>query len=264
MQETDYHDRFGGLGRLYGGDSLDRLRQAHVCVIGIGGVGSWTVEALARSGVGRLTLVDLDDICVTNINRQLHALDGQIGKFKVDAMAERVRLIHPDCEIQTRNEFFTPQSAESILGGDYNYVVDAIDAVAHKALLIAECRQRGLPIVTCGGAGGKRSAAAVQVDDLGFATNDRLLKMVRKRLRQEHGFSRDEKEPFGVRAVFSTENAVYPWADGQVCATPEPGSELRLNCDAGLGTATFVTGTFGFAAAGEVVSAIARGKLDQS
>ncbi len=256
MDNSDYHDRFSGLGRLYGRRAMDILPAAHVCVIGIGGVGSWTVEALARSGIGKLTLIDLDDICVTNVNRQLHAIDGEVGKFKVDAMAERTMRIHPGCEVIARREFFTAQNAEEILSAGFDYVVDAIDSVPQKAQLVADCRARNLPVVTCGGAGGKRSVAAIQVADLAFATNDRLLKMVRKRLRREHDFPRDETLPFGVRAVHSTENAVYPWADGTICDVPENGAELRLNCDAGLGTASFVTGSFGFAAAGEVVSGL--------
>jgi len=235
---------------------MEVLPAAHVCVIGIGGVGSWTVEALARSGIGKLTLIDLDDICITNVNRQLHAIDGQVGKFKVDAMADRATRIHPGCEVIARREFFTAQNAAEILDPGYDFVVDAIDSVPQKALLVAECRSRQVPIVTCGGAGGKSSVAAIQVNDLAFATNDRLLKMVRKTLRREHEFPRDETVAFGVRAVYSTENAVYPWSDGKVCGVPEPGSELRLNCDAGLGTASFVTGSFGFAAAGEVLNGL--------
>ncbi|MEM7010323.1 MAG: tRNA cyclic N6-threonylcarbamoyladenosine(37) synthase TcdA [Verrucomicrobiota bacterium] len=253
MDENDYMDRFSGIGRLFGAEALEQLKAAHVCVVGIGGVGSWSAEALARSGVGRLTLIDLDDICVTNVNRQLHALDGEIGRTKVGVMAERIARIHPGCAVETREQFFTSETAEALLAPGFDFVLDAIDTVEHKALLIAECRKREIPVVTCGGAGGKRDATAIRAADLAQTTNDPLLKQVRKKLRREFGFPRDEKAEFGVRAIFSAENPVFPWADGSVCETKEPGGDLRLNCDSGFGTATFVTGVFGFAAAGEVV-----------
>ncbi len=255
----DYTNRFGGISRLFGAAALDRLRSAHVAVIGVGGVGSWTVEALARSGVGRITMVDLDEICVTNVNRQLHALDGQIGRPKVAALAERIAAIHPGCEVVAHETFFTAKNAGDLLTPELDFVVDAIDEMEQKCLLLAECRERGLSAVTCGGAGGKRDTSAVRVADLVRATNDKLLRTVRKTLRREFGFPRGENVDFGVSAVFSVENAVYPWTDGQVCAGKEPGLGTRLNCDAGLGTATFVTGAFGFAAAAEIVAAISRG-----
>lgn len=253
MEDEDYLDRFSGIGRLFGVEALERLRAARVAVVGIGGVGSWTVEALARSGIGGITLIDLDDICVTNVNRQLHALDGQIGRTKVGVMAERVAAIHPGCEIDAREQFFTKENAEQVLGPGFDFVVDAIDEIDHKTLLIAECHARQIPIVTCGGAGGKRNTGAVRTADLNHATNDPLLKQVRKKLRREFGFPVDENVEFGVRAVFSNENPVYPWTDGSVCETKEPGAAVRLNCDFGYGTAAFVTGAFGFAAASETV-----------
>ncbi|NNE90872.1 MAG: tRNA threonylcarbamoyladenosine dehydratase [Verrucomicrobiales bacterium] len=254
VDETDYQNRFSGLGRLFGDAALPVFQSAHVAVIGIGGVGSWTAEALARTGIGEITLVDLDDVCITNVNRQLHAIDGQIGKTKVAAMAERMERIFPGCRIHVREEFFTPATAEDILSGGFDCVVDAIDNVAHKCELIAACRDRKIPVVVVGGAGGKTDPACVSTADLAFATNDRLLKQVRKKLRREFDFPPEIREvPFGARAVFSTENARYPWADGSVSETPEPGSDLALNCESGFGTAAFVTGTFGFAAAAEAV-----------
>ena len=257
--EPDYLDRFSGIGRLYGADAMKRLRAAHVCVIGIGGVGAWTVEALARSGVGRLTLIDLDEICITNVNRQLHAIDGQIGRGKVEAMAERVVRIFPECEVNAIAEFFTANSADRQLSGGIDCVVDAIDSANHKCQLIAACRDRELPLVVSGGAAGQRNPAMVRTGDLAFATNDPLLKRVRKKLRREYGFPAEAtKEPFGIPAVFGKENARYPWSDGRVCDTPEPGSDLRLNCESGFGTASFVTGAFGFAAAAEAVKIVTR------
>ncbi len=249
-----YLDRFSGLARLYGKFALPRLRNAHVAVLGLGGVGSWTVEALTRSGIGKITLIDLDDICITNSNRQLPAIEGQIGRPKVTALAERMKLINPEIEIQERIKFFTRSTADELLCPSYDCVIDAIDHAEQKAFLIVTCLERKIPLVMVGGAGGKQDPAGVSTNDLAFATNDRLLKLVRRDLRNHYGFPREEaKAPVGVRAVFSTENAKYPWEDGSVRADPEPGSHLRLNCDTGFGSAAPVTGTFGFAAASEAI-----------
>ena len=256
---SDYQFRFGGIGRLYGVDALARLRAAHVCVVGIGGVGSWTVEALARSGVGHLTLVDLDEVCVSNVNRQLHALDGQIGRAKTEVMAERVRGINPECQIHSAVEFFTESNADALLNTRFDFVVDAIDSLANKCLLMARCHAKGIPVVTCGGAGGRRDASSVRINDLAFTTHDRLLQKARDKLRKDFGFPRGENK-FGIDAVYSPESPVYPAGNGTVCAQREAnvkGEALRLNCDSGFGTAAFVTGTFGFVAAGLVVRRIA-------
>ena len=250
-------DRFGGIARLVGAEGLQRLRAAHVCVVGIGGVGSWTVEALARSGVGALTLIDLDEVCITNVNRQVHALDGTVGRAKVNVMAERVRLINPDCRVTPVAEFFTEANAARLLAPSFDFVVDAIDAIANKCRLLALCRERKLPVIACGAAGGRLDATAVRVTDLTDATHDRLLAEVRKRLRQDHGFP-PQGQKLGVAAVFSPESPVAPAPADCANAAGEPGSP-RLNCEWGYGSATFVTGTFGFAAAGWVVRKIAAG-----
>lgn len=253
-QDSDYFDRFSGVARLYGAGAMDRLRAAHVAVVGIGGVGAWSVEALARSGVGRLTLIDLDEVCVTNVNRQPHALDGTIGLPKVEAMAARVRLISPHCEVAAVPEFFTAATAERLLAPGYDVIVDAIDNVTHKALLVALCVRKKIPLVVSGGAGGKRDPSSLRTSDLARATNDSLLRKLRKILRRESGFPEEAtKRDFGVTAVFLDEKTVFPHADGSVCATPEPGAELRLNCESGFGTASFVTGAVGFGAAAEAV-----------
>lgn len=256
----EYLDRFGGVGRLFGREALERLHAAHVCVIGAGGVGSWAVEALGRSGVGALTLIDLDDVCITNVNRQLPAIDGQIGRPKIGVLAERMRLINPECRVEVVHDFFTPASAERLLAPAYNYVIDAIDSMSHKALLIAECRRRQRPIVTVGGAGGRRDPTRIRAGDLGEASGDKLLRLVRKKLRRDHGFATGAQRgrmDFGVRCVWSEEPPVFPWADGTCAAVPEPGSNLTLDCESGFGTAMFVTAAFGLAAAGEAVRAIA-------
>jgi tRNA A37 threonylcarbamoyladenosine dehydratase len=256
----DFDQRFGGIARLYGRDGLQRLRAAHVCVIGVGGVGSWTVEALVRSGVGALTLIDLDDVCITNVNRQLPALDGFIGQPKVDALAERMRRINPQCQITGIPQFFTASTADELLAPEFTLVVDAIDKLSNKCLLIAKCRERGFRTVTVGGAGGKRSGTTVEVRDLAHTEQDELLRLVRKKLRRDHGFPRDIRQPFGIAAVYSPEKPVFPWADGTCAAVAEPGSNLTLDCASGFGTAAFVTGVFGFAAAGEAVRQIALGE----
>ncbi len=261
MAELDetYAARFGGVGRLYGEGALERLAAAHVCIVGVGGVGSWVVEALARSGVGALTLVDLDDVCLSNTNRQIPATVDAIGRPKVRVLAERVASINPDCRVFARDEFFTESTAEALFAAArYDCVVDGIDSLSNKCLLIARARQAGAPVVVCGGAGGRRDPAQVRVCDLAFTMRDQLLKYVRKKLRARHGFPRDEKAPFGVTAVYSPERPVYPWSDGRVCEEPEAGSDTAINCAGGIGTASFVTGAFGLAAASVAVAAIAR------
>jgi tRNA A37 threonylcarbamoyladenosine dehydratase len=255
----DYLQRFGGLGRLYGAAALPRLHAAHVAVIGVGGVGSWVVEGLARSGIGAVTMIDLDDVCVTNVNRQLPALDGNIGRPKVAALADRVRLINPACKVTAVTDFFTAESAPRLLAGRHDWVVDCIDSVTNKALVIAECVRRGQPVVTVGGAGGKRDATRIRVGDLGGAHGDDLLKLVRRKLRRDHGFAKGEGHDYGIPCVSSQEKPVYPWADGTCSSEPEEGSNLRLDCATGFGTAVFVTAAFGFAAAGEVVRRVAGG-----
>lgn len=253
----DYRQRFGGLGRLYGEAALPRLRAAHVAVVGVGGVGSWVVEGLARSGIGALTLVDLDDVCVTNVNRQLPALEGNIGRPKVEALAERVRAINPDCRVVSVAEFFTAGSAERLLATQFDWLVDAIDGISNKALLIAECVKRGQPVLTVGGAGGRKDATRIRVGDLGDSHGNELLRLMRKKLRRDHGFARGEGNVYGIPCVYSNENPVYPWVDGTCATEPEPGSNLKLDCASGFGAGVFVTGAFGFAAAGEVVRRIA-------
>jgi tRNA A37 threonylcarbamoyladenosine dehydratase len=252
-----YEDRFGGIARLYGRGGLERLRDAHVLVVGVGGVGSWCVEALARTGVGGITLVDLDDVCITNVNRQLPALDGQIGRPKVEVLADRVALINPSCKVNPKVEFFTESSAERLLVPRYDFVIDAIDQVSAKCQILAGCRSRGVPAIVVGGAGGRRDATAVRLADLSRSTQDPLLKQVRRRLRGEFGFPSEGE--YGVSAVFSIEKPVYPWRDGSVCESREAGGGMRLDCAAGFGSAVSVTGTFGFAAAGEVIRRVALG-----
>lgn len=251
MQEPPPSDspRFSGTERLVGKQGLDRLTRSRVMVIGIGGVGSWTAEALARAGVGNLILVDLDEICVTNINRQVHAADATVGRMKVEAMAERIRGIAPDIRIEEEHRFFTEKTCEDLLGLQPDVIVDCIDAIPHKCLLLSECRKRELKVVTVGAAGGRRDPTKVDCVDLTRTFNDALLQRVRKKLRQNYGFPRNTKKKWGIPAVFTPEAPVFPQSDGSVCETREEGSHLKLDCASGYGTAGYVTGSFGFAAA---------------
>lgn len=249
--------RFGGISRLYGQDGLRRLLQAHVCVVGIGGVGSWAAEALARSAVGAITLVDLDEVCETNLNRQVHAIEGTVGRAKVEVMADRIRAIQPECRVEARQVFFTPATADNILQPGFDFVIDAIDNVPNKCLLIARCRSLDLPVITTGAAGGRREPGRIQTADLARAIHDPLLAKVRKVLRQEHGFPRERRLKFEVDCVYSPESRFFPQENGSVCPSKDPGTPLRLDCESGFGTASFVTGAFGFALAARAVTHIA-------
>lgn len=255
---SDYETRFSAIGRLYGHEGLARIRAARVCVIGLGGVGSWAVEALARSGIGGLTLVDMDEVCLSNVNRQIHAMDGTVGRSKASVLAERVGKIAPECEVRVEEVFFTELTMERILGPGYAFIIDAIDATKHKCLLIAEARKRGLPLITCGGAGGCTDPSRIKVEDLSRTINDPLLLQVRKRLRRHYGFPKLSRQKFKIDCVYSDELPVFPQADGSVACERESGADYRLNCDAGFGSATFITGTVGFFLAAEVVRRIAQ------
>lgn len=254
-------DRFGGIARLYGDAAAGTFAAARVAVIGIGGVGSWAAESLARSGIGHITLVDMDEVCITNTNRQIHALDGTVGQLKTSVMAERIRKIHPGCEVDEVPRFFHAASAGEILHGGFDAVIDAIDDTRNKCLLLAECRRMGCVTVTCGGAGGRRDPGRVRVADLAYSGKDGLLHQVRKRLRQQHGFAPvpmgSRPEPMGIDAVFSDEPQVFIQCDGEVSAVRPEGEVGRLNCAGGLGAATHVTAVFGLVAAGQVLLRLA-------
>jgi len=250
--------RFSGMERLYGRSAFERLQSAHVAVIGVGGVGSWTAEALARSGVRTLTLVDMDEICVTNINRQVHALDQTVGRAKIEAMAERLRAISPGIEVKEEFRFFTADTAEDLLGRNWDGVVDCIDSIPHKCLLLDRCWRSDLPVVTVGAAGGRRDPCRIETVDLTRTYHDALLQRVRKKLRQKFDFPRNTRKKWGIPAVFSPEPVMYPQSDGEVCEVREEGSNLRLDCASGYGTASFVTGTFGFAAAAAMLELLSR------
>lgn len=253
--------RFGGISRLYGQAALDRFLKSRVAVIGIGGVGSWAVESLARSGVGHITMVDLDEICITNVNRQLHAMDGQIGRQKTEAMEERVAAIHPTCDVVTIAKFFNEKSAAGILDAGFDAVIDAIDYARHKSLLAAECHRRKIYAVTCGGAGGRRDPTRIRVTDLAYSGMDPLLLQLRRGLRNDYGFPKTPRgqEPllFGIDAVYSDEAPFFSHCDGTVSKTPPDDMAGRIDCASGFGSATHLIASFGLIAAGRVLETLA-------
>ncbi|WP_299494833.1 tRNA cyclic N6-threonylcarbamoyladenosine(37) synthase TcdA [uncultured Shewanella sp.] len=259
-----YMNRFAGIGRLYGQPALTLFAYSHVAVVGIGGVGTWVAESLARSGIGEITLIDLDDICVTNTNRQLHALKHTIGQSKVEVMAERIRSINPDCKVNEVEDFITVENLSEYFmskkqGGTLDYVVDCIDAVKPKAALIAWCKRNKLPITVIGGAGGQMDPVQIQVADLAKTYQDPLLAKVRNVLRREYHFSKNTARRFSIEAVFSTEQLVYPQNDGSVCHTKATAEgSMRMDCASGFGAVTVVTGTFGFIAVSRVLMKLAR------
>lgn len=242
--------RFGGLQRLFGVEGTARIRAAHVVVVGIGGVGSWAAEALARSGVGQLTLIDLDHVAESNVNRQIHATTASIGQAKVQAMRERIALIHPACIVHGVEEFVTPANWSTMCPQDADAVIDACDHVAAKAVMAAWARAAGLCFVTVGAAGGKWQAQRVEVDDLSRVTHDPLLAQLRYRLRREHAAPRGTAA-FGVDCVFSREPVQPP---DPSCTVSSDGT---LNCH-GFGSLVSVTATFGMVAAGQVLQALAK------
>jgi len=248
--------RFHGIDRLYGVGTIAHLATVHVAVVGVGGVGSWAAEALARSGVGTLTLVDADEVCVSNANRQLHALDGQFGRAKVDVLAERAKAINPLLRVKPVVSFLTPSNLADLLDAGYDLVLDACDSFRVKVEMIAWCRRRKLPIIVVGSAGGRVDPTQVRVRDLSRTEHDALLSLIRKKLRQDFGFPRNRDRYFGIPSVYSLENVRYPQADGSVCGSrPATDSKagFRLDCGAGLGAAMHVTATFGMAAAGKAI-----------
>lgn len=254
--ETALKDRFGGIDRLYGSGALARLSRCHVTVVGIGGVGSWAVEAFARSGVGKLTLIDADDLCVSNTNRQLPALEGQYGRAKIEAMAERCRAINPGIALELVPQFLTPSNMGELLEAPGELVLDACDSFRTKVEAIAYCRRRKQPVVTVGSAGGRSDVTQIRVRDLSRTEHDAMLSLIRKKLRGEFNFPKNHDRYFGVPAVYSLENVRYPQADGSVCGLrPQLGKDdaLKLDCGAGLGAATHVTGAFAFAAVGKAM-----------
>jgi tRNA A37 threonylcarbamoyladenosine dehydratase len=252
--ETDHERRFGGMARLYGPTALDTLQAARVAVAGIGGVGSWAAEALARCGVGHLTLIDLDHLAESNINRQIHALDATLGQAKVQAMAERIAQINPACQLTLHEDFVSADNVDSLLAG-HDAVLDCTDDMSAKIAMVLMARRLRLPLVVCGGAGGKTSVLGLQFGDLADASQDALLSKLRQKLRREHGFAAGRmgsRSPrMGIKALWYPQAARLPQAWGG--QAPQ-----GLSC-AGYGSMITVTATMGLAAAHAVIEPMLAG-----
>ena len=248
--DLEYQRRFGGIARLYGAAGLARFEAAHVCVIGIGGVGSWAAEALARSAIGRLTLIDLDHIAPSNVNRQLHALSSTLGQAKVEAMRERIAEINPRAVVEVVDDFLTADNLASLIApGRFDYVVDCMDQLRVKVALVVHCKRHKIPLLVSGGAGGRLDASRVDIADIALTSGDALLSKVRAELRRNHGYPREGKK-FGVEAVYSTEPIIRPKTEA---CEPVAGG---LSC-AGYGSAVAVTASFGMAMAGRTLVKLA-------
>jgi len=259
--DASLFERFSGIDRLYGQGAVQRFSHCHVAIIGLGGVGSWLVEALARSGVGALALIDADDVCISNTNRQLPALQGHYGRNKAELMAERCRAINPHIKVNALPVFLTAANLADLLDAGFDLVIDACDSFRSKVELIAWCRRRKQPVLTVGSAGGRIDPTLVRVRDLSRTEHDAMLALVRKKLRAEFNFPKNRQRYFGVPAIYSLENVRYPQPDGSVCGLrPALGTDagLKLDCGGGLGAATHITGAFAFAAAGKALDMLLR------
>lgn len=253
---SDYEQRFGSLRRLYGEQGYQQLAMLHICVVGLGGVGSWCVEALARSGIGNITLIDYDDVCLSNTNRQLPALTHTLGQKKFAVLRERVLQINPDCQCNVIDDFVTLENLAQYLNIEqgYDYVIDAIDGIRVKAAMINYCKRNKIPIVVTGGAGGLTDPSHVKVADLSKTYNDPLASKVRSTLRAQYGFTKNAQRSFGVECVFSSQQPIYPKGDGTVCHSKPGIAGVSLDCRLGYGSVSFVTGTFGLVAASRAIN----------
>ncbi|MBF0220128.1 MAG: ThiF family adenylyltransferase [Gammaproteobacteria bacterium] len=250
--------RFSGFARLYGSAAIRWLQQSHFMVVGIGGVGSWSAEYFARSGVGEITLIDNDTISASNINRQIHALESSLQQVKVAGMAERILEINPACRINIRQQRLTVENIPQLIPLDNSLkltgVVDAIDSVSDKAVLIYHCRRNKIPLITVGGAGGLIDPTSITITDLSRTFNDPLASRVRARLRRDYGFSRNTERRFGVECVFSAEQPRYPQADGTISHCKPSVDGLRLDCNYGYGASSGITAIFGMMAASRLLN----------
>lgn len=258
-----YYQRFSGIARLYGEYALTRFAQAHICVIGIGGVGSWVAESLARSGIGNITLIDMDDICVTNTNRQIHALKSTIGQAKTDVMAQRIKQINPECQVHCIDDFINQDNVSNYLGNkenqQYHFIIDAIDSVYDKAAILAHCRRNKLKVITIGGAGGQKNPTKIQIADLARTVQDPLVAKLRERLKNQYKLSKDSKGKYGITCVYSSEQLTYPSNNGKVCFTKNQAEgPKKMDCSSGFGAVTNVTATFGFVAVSYVLDKLSQ------
>jgi tRNA A37 threonylcarbamoyladenosine dehydratase len=271
VADSNLHTRrFGGISRVYGDVGLNRIAAAHVCVIGIGGVGSWVVESLARSGLGAISMIDMDVVSESNINRQLVATSDSVGRDKVLVMQDRVLQINPTCKVGAIDDFISRDNLPELIKSDFDYVIDCIDDFRVKAALIHHCKKNKIKILTVGGAGGQIDPSKVKQCDLSRTKQDVLLARTRKSLRQDYGFARNLKRSFGIACVYSDEQLVYPDGEGGLSgekphsqnsaeASPEAGQDLpsnALSCAGGMGSISHLTGTFAFHACAFVLNQI--------
>lgn len=258
MNKVKISKRFHGVAKVYGTQAYHRFTQAHICVIGLGGVGSWAVEGLVRSAVGQITLIDMDHVAESNINRQLQATETSLGKAKGLALAERIADINPDCKVSLIDDFIDPDNQADLLGLGYDWVIDCIDNFRTKAALIHYCRRNKIKLLTIGGAGGMTDPSKIRLNDLSRSCQDPLLAKVRKLLRQEYHFPENPSRRFGVPCVYSEEQLCYPTDDGEIShSKPKGAATTGLNCATGFGSAVCVTAPVGFFAAGYVLRQLA-------
>ena len=261
---SNYEEKFGSLARVYGAEICDALRQSHVCVIGIGGVGSWPVESLARSGIGEITLVDGDRIARSNTNRQVHTLDSTLNQSKVGAMQARIADINHECRCNSIEHHIDDENLREVLERGYDCVIDAIDSIKFKAAIVYCCKRNRIPVVMTGGAGGLTDPTRIEVADLTRTWNDPLAASVRARLRHKYGYTRNRKRTFGIPCVFSSEQQRYPDRDGKPGYCKPGVAGLSLDCSFGYGSVVSVTASFGFIAASKAVDLVAKSRLKKS
>ena len=265
MTSNTQHRRFSGISRIYGDAACQNFQQAHICIIGLGGVGSWVVEALARSAIGAMTLVDLDNVSESNINRQLQATSENFGKAKTTALSERILSINPACQITEIEDFISEENQAEILDQGYDWVIDCIDNFRTKASLIHYCRRNKIKLLTIGGAGGMTDPSKIEITDLSRSSQDPLLSKVRKLLRQDYNFPTNTSRRFAVPCVYSKENLVYPDGNGGVTGNKPSGAAASgLNCAGGFGSSVCVTAPFGFHAASYVLKKLSEQPHTQS
>lgn len=262
MQNQLENSPFSALQRVYGDQAAAILPGLKICIVGIGGVGSWAAEVLARSAVGNLVLIDPDDIVVSNTNRQVHALSSSFGQSKVVAMQQRIKQINPACRCDVVDDLLVENNMQRLITDDLDYVIDAIDSIRFKAALINHCRRRKIRIVTTGGAGGRIDPSAVSTADLSKTWNDALAAKVRARLRANYGYTRNPKRRFGVECVFSCEQPVYPDSQGDISQSKPGVPGATLDCESGYGSFAPVTATFGMIAAARALNKSLAKRLD--
>ena len=256
-QTADWQRRFGGIAKLYGEQGLAQFTSSHICVIGVGGVGSWAVESLARSGIGEITMIDMDVVSESNINRQLPAMSSTLGRDKTAVLAERIEEINPECKVNIIDDFVTIENVAELLNTSMSFVIDCIDSSRVKAALISHCKQSKIKVITLGGAGGQIDPGKVTIGDLSQTKQDPLLSKTRKLLRQDYGFSTNPKRRFSIPCVYSEEAQRYAAEDGSFSFDKPSGAGGSLNCAGGLGSCTTVTATFALRAVAEVLKKLA-------